>query len=227
MLIFLAEAVYEATSAIKQQGCKTPIVALTADAMKGDDQKCLEAGCDDYLAKPIICQELEQLLAKYLPSEQAVSSQETDSTISQTSEPESLCSERGVLMPQPDESDKAEDLSDIIDWDQLIERLGDEDIIREIMPTYIVDTENHFQAICEAVKLADCASIAAHAHALKGVGRNLSVDRLSDVAQKMESAGRHDDIETATLLLNTLTIEKEKVLSVLSQCDYVQQANPT
>ena len=65
---------YEATHALRQQGCKTPIVALTADAMKGDDQKCRDAGCDDYLAKPINRQELQRTLAKYLPSEHRISS---------------------------------------------------------------------------------------------------------------------------------------------------------
>ena len=49
---------YEATKAIRKEGVKTPIVALTANAMKGDDEKCFEAGCDDYLAKPFAFSEL-------------------------------------------------------------------------------------------------------------------------------------------------------------------------
>jgi CheY-like chemotaxis protein len=50
-------------------------VALTADAMKGDDKKCLAAGCDDYLAKPIDCRELTRIIGKYLSSGQDVSRQ--------------------------------------------------------------------------------------------------------------------------------------------------------
>ena len=59
---------YEATKAIRQQGDKTPIVALTANAMNGDVQKCISAGCDDYLSKPIDPKKLMAKTAQYLPS---------------------------------------------------------------------------------------------------------------------------------------------------------------
>jgi CheY-like chemotaxis protein len=58
---------YEATEAIRKAGITTPIIAVTAYAMKGDEEKCLEAGCDGYLAKPIDQTELVQILNKYLP----------------------------------------------------------------------------------------------------------------------------------------------------------------
>ncbi|MBW8034645.1 MAG: response regulator [Planctomycetes bacterium] len=57
---------YEAAMAIRNEGITTPIIALTANAMKGDKKKCLEAGCDDYMAKPIDREKLFEMLGKYL-----------------------------------------------------------------------------------------------------------------------------------------------------------------
>ncbi len=58
---------YEAAGQLKQNGLDTPIIALTAHAMNGDRRKCMHAGCDDYLSKPIDNQRLLQILNKYLP----------------------------------------------------------------------------------------------------------------------------------------------------------------
>ena len=59
---------YDATDELRKQGITTPIIALTANAMKGDEQKCIDAGCDDYLAKPINREKLLKKLNKYLPA---------------------------------------------------------------------------------------------------------------------------------------------------------------
>ena len=61
---------YEATKVLRKDNVKTPIVALTANAMKDDDKKCFKAGCDDYLSKPIKRSELLKTIGKYLPSKE-------------------------------------------------------------------------------------------------------------------------------------------------------------
>ncbi len=62
---------HEATRAIRAHGIETPIVALTANAMKGDDRKCLAAGCSAYLSKPIDREQLLTLLRRFLEAPNA------------------------------------------------------------------------------------------------------------------------------------------------------------
>ena len=57
---------YEAAALLKEQGVTTPIVAQTASAMKPDGQDCLDAGCDDYISKPIDLAKLRQVVSRYL-----------------------------------------------------------------------------------------------------------------------------------------------------------------
>jgi len=64
---------YEATRAIRKEGLTIPIAALTANAMKGDDEKCINAGCDEYLTKPLKQKELLRVIGKYLPSKEPAS----------------------------------------------------------------------------------------------------------------------------------------------------------
>jgi signal transduction histidine kinase len=56
----------EATRSIRQKGYKIPVVAITANALKGDREQCLEAGCDDYLPKPVDKYDLEEMIHKYI-----------------------------------------------------------------------------------------------------------------------------------------------------------------
>ncbi|MFC1675911.1 response regulator [Planctomycetota bacterium] len=62
----------QVAKAIRQHALETPIIAVTACAMAGDDQKCIEAGCNDYLAKPIDHKELIKTIAKYIPANKKV-----------------------------------------------------------------------------------------------------------------------------------------------------------
>lgn len=58
---------YDATNTLRKNGIRTPIIAMTAFAMKGDEKKCISAGCNDYLAKPVKHADLVRMICKYLP----------------------------------------------------------------------------------------------------------------------------------------------------------------
>jgi CheY-like chemotaxis protein len=69
---------YEAAGVLQGKGIETPIIALTAYAMKGDREKCLSAGCDDYLSKPVNRDELLQVIHRYLPKASEAVSETTN-----------------------------------------------------------------------------------------------------------------------------------------------------
>jgi len=57
---------YDTTRQLRSQGVRTPIIAVTANAMTGDEKKCIDVGCDGYLSKPIDRNKLEDLVSRYL-----------------------------------------------------------------------------------------------------------------------------------------------------------------
>ena len=58
---------YDASRQLRDKGCTTPIIAVTANAMMGDEEKCVEAGCDGYISKPIDRAKLSEVVARYIP----------------------------------------------------------------------------------------------------------------------------------------------------------------
>lgn len=87
---------YEATEAIRSKGIRIPIIALTANAMKGDDKKCFDAGCDAYVSKPVDRTKLLELMRKYITERVDPVAKKIDSVQDQVDELNKLCGESSL-----------------------------------------------------------------------------------------------------------------------------------
>jgi signal transduction histidine kinase/DNA-binding NarL/FixJ family response regulator len=82
---------FQATQILKKKGVRTPIVAMTAHAMEGDRQKCINAGCDDYLPKPVNKNKMIEMLGKYLNSQPTSLVEKVDKLCEETEKLTGLC----------------------------------------------------------------------------------------------------------------------------------------
>ena len=176
----------EATRRIRAAGSnvldrKIPVIAMTAHAMQGDRETCIEAGMDDYLTKPVRPKELFEAISHW-------SGERTHRTRS----PEML-DERP---PKPPEH---------FDLDALRERLGgDEHLMREILAVFRRDTAREFERLEAAVSSASCDAIERSAHKIRGAAGNVGANAVVQTAARIERAGRDSQLESIDMMLDEL-----------------------
>ena len=182
---------YEATRQIRQNAAgeayvQVPIVAMTANAMKGDKEKCLEAGMSDYLSKPIEPDELVLMLEKWLLT--ADVSQSPSINTSNSASKSAVESEQTSIVGNDTGSDTE---GDIEIWDKAaaLNRLGGKvERLNRLVDICDSDISEQLERLRRAVIDGGAEDVRQLAHGIKGVAANLSVLSLQEAAQDMEAA---------------------------------------
>ncbi|RFP19387.1 MULTISPECIES: EAL domain-containing protein [unclassified Duganella] len=194
---------YEATAHIRlaelAMGRRTPLVAMTANTQVGDAEKCLAAGMDDYLAKPITLVELRQKLEKWLPHGGPL-----NAPVHQAA-PAAVASEpRAYGGPCP---------VDPAVFDKLREVLGD--TLPHAVTPYLEDTPACLDELEKAVRAGDMATARIRAHALKGASGNFGAETLAQLAQQAEHYAAEQQPEQIAPLLAPLRAHYEALAAFL------------
>ncbi len=165
-----------------------PIIAMTAHALKGDRQRCLEAGMNDYISKPVTTSTLNDVLEKrlglHLSDGPAVSV--------------------SVPGPMPVDIQRIREIAD-----------GDLAFEHELIESFLSDTERHIAGLESAVEGTDGEQLKLQAHAIKGSSANAGAGRLAEIAGRLEQIRIGGEIEKARELLEDLRNEFERVREYL------------
>jgi CheY-like chemotaxis protein/HPt (histidine-containing phosphotransfer) domain-containing protein len=186
---------YEATREIRklEDGAyRIPIVALTAHAMKGDEEKCRAAGMDEYLSKPIDRTKLDACLQSLLPS---ISSTGLTLAIQETS---------------------AESARHPVHWQALLASFeGDEAFVRDLIDAFITTGDRELAAITMALRTGDADSLRESAHTLKGASANMRALAVTTAAAELESAAGSGASAQIQTLVDELATEIGRAMEYL------------
>ena len=171
---------YEATARIRvleaADGRHTPIIAMTAAAMAGDRQRCLAAGMDDYISKPVSADVLAETLAGWVDG--------------------------GGVVTDDGVGASAEDTSStpVIDWQILHQLSVVPGLLERLRTTFLTSGHDEIRDLHELAEAGERIRLQAAAHRLKGAALTLGAMRLGEWLQRVEDAAGGAPVEVAALL---------------------------
>ncbi|HVA04954.1 MAG TPA: response regulator [Acidimicrobiales bacterium] len=199
---------YLATTEIRlhEESRRTPIIAVTGSAMKSDQQRCLAAGMDDYLAKPIRLNVLAEVLKRW-------TSDGSDPTLG--NHPSAPAPRAHVGLDHLDDPDRP-----VLDAEVVarLEGLGEsagEDLMGQLATLFLADAEARIVGLRQAIVRDDAAAIARSAHTLSGASANLGATALARLCATLAADGAVGDLTGGDELLDALEDEFGRVRSAL------------
>jgi PAS domain S-box-containing protein len=167
----------------RQPATRLPIVAMTAHAMKGDREKCLVAGMDDYVTKPIDPKALFGVIRK-LVGESRGRDGEDQFPVAGAAKP-----------PSPETFDLAEAMNTV---------LGDKALFQEVGNLLLEELPGYMARIRDEIAAGDARGLSRAAHGLKGAVGNFRAHRAYEAAYHLENLGKNGELDKATAGLSTL-----------------------
>lgn len=202
---------YTASAMIRQgqageRFIEIPIVAMTANAMKDDRAKCLDAGMNEYISKPIEPTKIFEKLAIWFKPKIKETTNQVKETV--------LQSQQNPTTDKVEPMQTQEDLK----WDKeaLFKRvLGKEKLVNSLVSMFIVNTPKHVAQLKDAIEKTDHESVRHHAHTIKGIAANLSVLKVQEQAALLEIAAKEAQDQLFENLSNSIFDEIDVAMSLL------------
>ena len=185
---------YEATIKVREMEIennqrRVPIIAQTANAMKGDKEICLKAGMDDYISKPIDKKNLIKVIHRWIDSKK-------DDKVVEHSEFEIR------------ENEIAKNSHPIFDYKNALSRYSDDhEILREIVHAFLEECPEDFESIKTGITEQNTSLVAKAAHAVKGSASYVGAEKLKELAYKIETIAKSGDLSNAEIMVDTLLEE--------------------